>query len=98
MTNTLIQPLVYSQALTASSVTVLSANPSRSGLLFHNPNSVSSIWVAPQGTTAAQNGAGSFQVFPGGDRVFSGDLAATCGWNAAMDAGATGNISILEWN
>lgn len=94
---TQIQPLSYGKVLTAASVQVIGPNPTRAALTMHNPNAIYSIWVAPIGTTAAPNGAGSFQIFPGADRDFNGAKNATCGWNACMDAGQTGNMSILEW-
>jgi hypothetical protein len=92
-----IEPLVYAMALTPASAAVLSSNPTRGALTFHNPNASASVWICPLGIVAAQNGAGSFQILPASDRVFSGDRCATCGWNACMDAGQTGNLSILEW-
>ena len=92
-----IQPLATGVALTAASKLVIGANPSRGAITLHNPNANYSIWIAPIGTSAAPNGAGSFQIFPGADRDFVGAKLASCGWNACMDAGQVGNISILEW-
>ena len=92
-----IIPLNYGIALTQASVLALSANPTRGAVTFHNPNAGKNIWIAPLGTTATPNGAGCYQIFPGGDRVFMDKQRATCGWNACTDAAQTANLSILEW-
>jgi|SRR5581483_54595 len=93
--STQIQPVGSGAALTTASSQAIGPNPSRRGLILHNPHATISIYVAPANVTTAPGGAGWLLIFPGGDRMFDG-LPATCAWNAAM-ASSTGNISTLEW-
>lgn len=94
--STQIQPVGSGVALTVASAVAIGPNPSRAGLLLHNPHASISMYVAPSNVVTSPGGAGWLLIFPGGDRLFDG-LAATCAWNAAM-ASSTGNISILEWS
>jgi hypothetical protein len=97
MPTTQITPLNYGVALNAvTATTIVPANPQRGALLIHNPNATLTIWVAPLGTTPVKNGAGSYAIFAGADRVFAEFTRATCGWSGIMDS-ATGNVSALEF-
>jgi hypothetical protein len=82
-----VPPYTYPQTIGTSSVTVLSANPARKKIIFHNPNDSAKIAVCPVGPTrvafgsaslivAAINGAGCITILPY-DRVeISGSTAS----------------------
>lgn len=102
--STLTQPNCYGFALTGASVQVLPVNPSRTAVRFHNPNAANAIWVAPAflqsgaANPATANGAGSFQIFPGGYfdlPITSGGPPPNCAWNASCPG--NGNLSIIEF-
>lgn len=89
---TSIQPLGYGVALTTVSILILSSNPTRRGLWFHNRGN-NNIEIAP--SPIAAGAAGSLLILPGAFIQFDG-LKATCAWNGHMVT-STGDISILEW-
>ena len=102
----LVAPNFFGFALNSTTpVPVLPLNPSRGALLFHNPNVATgvNIWIAPgansanAGFTVAPNGAGSFWIAPGGDRLFLPPQFMIVPWFACVDVGKAGNISIMEF-
>jgi hypothetical protein len=82
-----------------TSVQVVAANPSRTGLVIFNPNASNDLWVAPTGTTAAVNGAGSFKIAALTTQVFGppNQPVWTNGINAIASAGGTNVITIFEF-
>jgi hypothetical protein len=96
--STTISPVASGVGLTNVSATqIVAANPTRRGLIIHNPNTVT-MWIAPLGSGNAPTagGAGSFAIVAMADRIFLGDYRATCGWAAIMASGA-GNSAVLEF-
>lgn len=98
MPTTQILPLTYALTLGTTSTQIVPPNPTRKGILFHNPGP-NSVAVCPslnnqmQPVAAVINGAGSLTIVPGG--VLSVppqtwvDALATCGWNGiASGAGS----------
>jgi|SRR5215831_16210619 len=83
----------------ATPTQIIPPNPSRGALLIHNPNvgAGAAIWIAPLGTTPAVNGAGSYVIFSGADRLFIDATRATCGWSAIYGIAGTGGVSVLEF-
>jgi hypothetical protein len=47
-----------------SSVQIAAVNPQRTGLYVFNPSGTVTLWVSPDGTPAAVNGAGSVAIQP----------------------------------
>jgi hypothetical protein len=50
--------------VSSSSVSVATPNLQRAGLYVFNPSATITLWVAPTGTNAAANGAGSVAIQP----------------------------------
>ncbi len=90
---------------------VLGPNPTRSGLIFHNPSPVS-IAICPSTVNigvlgvysssgpapagvAAINGAGSITMSPGDKLIIDVSFPSGCGWNA-IASGALGVLTIWE--
>jgi hypothetical protein len=85
------------------------ANPTRVGMIFHNPSSSVAVAICPaivnQGTlgvytgnavgVAAINGAGSITMQPG-DKFIVDNLSCTSAWNA-IASGAGGVLTGLEF-
>lgn len=96
-------------AATASGplVTVAQNNPARQTISFHNPGTAD-VFVAPLFTQntgvdvafAPTNAAlgGSFRIFAGSDRIFTGECQRA--WQAFADtgAGATNPLTVTESN
>lgn len=79
---------------------VASANLSRAGLYVFNPSSTITLWVAPLGTNAVVNGAGSIAIQPLQGLMFGppGPLPAwTNGMNAIASSAGSNNIVLLEF-
>jgi hypothetical protein len=57
-----VPPYTYPQTIGTSSVTILSANPARKKLIFHNPNDTAKIAVCPIGPTRAVGGSAALIV------------------------------------
>ena len=74
-------------------------NPHRSGLYVFNPSPAVTLWVAPTGTRAIVNGAGSVAVSPLQGVMFGppGMPSWTNGISAAASSGDGNPISILEY-
>lgn len=86
--NTVITPLGTLVAITTTPIQVVAANVTRRAIMFHNPNSGNLILIC---------GTAQLVILPSAySPVFSGDVVATCAFQANMVTG-TGNISILEW-
>lgn len=89
--------------LGTGSTGVVAADQNRQSITFHNPNNgdgTNGVNVFVCQTTdangnalaAAVNGAGSFTVFPGSDRTFTGNMAKSA-WNACAGSGGQ-NLTI----
>ena len=83
----------------AASVNVAPVNAQRIGFLVFNPSATVVLWVAPLGTTAAVNGAGSIAVQPLQQVVLGLPVtpAWTNGLNAIASSGGTNTITVLEF-
>ena len=93
--NTLVTPTVGS----SSSVNVAPANPQRVGLLVFNPSATIVLWIAPLGTAAAVNGAGSIAVQPLQSIMLGPPVVPpwTQGLNAIASGGGSNTITVLEF-
>lgn len=82
-----------------SSVQVATANLQRVGLYVFNPSPTVTLWVAPTGTNAAVNGAGSIAIQPLQGVMFGPPNTPnwTNGMNAIASSGGSNAISILEY-
>ena len=82
-----------------ASVTVAQPNPSRAGLFVFNPSATITLWVAPTGTAAAVNGAGSIAVQPlQGLMLGPPNMSAwNNGMNAVASSAGSNVIVILEF-
>lgn len=82
-----------------SSVVVAQANLQRLGLYVFNPSATITLWVAPSGTNAAVNGAGSVAVQPLQGVMFGppNTPAWTNGMNAIASSAGSNVIVILEY-
>lgn len=80
------------------SVNVAQQNLSRLGLYVFNPSATITLWVAPTGTTAVVNGAGSIAVQPLQGVVLGAPNMPpwTTGLNA-ISSGGSNPITILEF-
>lgn len=104
-----VPPYVYPITLGTSPVAILSADPLRKKLIFHNPNATAMVAVCPAGParnnvtlTPAVNGAGCITILPY-DRVeISGSTASgpqqnmQSAWNGIASAGSSA-LTILEF-
>lgn len=83
--------------LGTASTQVIAANPTRRGVLFHNPGSVN-VAVCPANLTAVI-GAGSRIIFPGSEfRLFAaGRVRVNCAWKAIAASGAANKLTVLEF-
>jgi hypothetical protein len=98
MATTGLLPYVYAITLGTSSVQILASNPTRKGVMFHNPGSNSvavcpALNIASAAVPAVLNGAGSVTILPGGVLVVPQntwiDAVATCAWNAIASGAGT---------
>ncbi len=82
-----------------ASVPVAPANLSRLGLYVFNPSATVTLWVAPTGTAAVVNGAGSVAVQPLQGVMFGPPNMPswTNGMNAIASAAGSNVIVILEF-
>ena len=78
-----------------SSVQIAGPNPSRAGLYVFNPHGTATLWIAPTGTVAAANGAGSVAVQPLQGMLFI-DQPYINGLNAVYDTG-TNPVTVWEF-
>lgn len=87
------------QTVGASSVSVAVPNLQRAGLYIFNPSASVTLWVAPTGTAAAVNGAGSVAVQPLQGITFGPPNTPvwTNGLNAIASTGGSNIIVILEF-
>jgi hypothetical protein len=92
--NALAPPIVSN-----TSVTVVSANLQRAGLYVFNPSAVVTLWVSPDGTTAAVNGTGSIAIQPQQGVMFGPPNmpAWTAGMQAIASSAGNNVIGILEF-
>jgi hypothetical protein len=85
---TVITPIGTNVALTTALIQVIGSNPTRRGLMFHNPNTNNLI---------VQIGTATLLILPASySPLFSGDSLCTAAASAQMVT-STGNIAILEW-
>lgn len=82
-----------------TSVAVAPFNLSRGGLYVFNPSATVTLWVAPTGTAAAVNGAGSVAIQPLQGQMFGPPLMSpwTNGMNAIASAPGANVIVLLEF-
>jgi hypothetical protein len=82
-----------------SSVAVAPQNLSRAGLYVFNPSATVTLWVAPTGTNAAVNGAGSIAIQPLQGQMFGPPMmpAWTNGMNGIASQAGSNVIVILEF-
>jgi hypothetical protein len=84
-------PLNYALTVGTSSVQVLTANPVRKGLFFHNPNATAKIAVCcatnnlNQAQPAVINGAGSMMLVPLAVWEIDEPWRPVSAWNAISD-------------
>lgn len=80
-----------------TSVQITGPNLSRAGLYVYNPSATIQIWIAPTGTTAAVNGAGSIEIQPLQGQMFGAPNTPpwTNGMNAVASSAGT-NIVVLH--
>jgi hypothetical protein len=83
----------------ATSVSVAGTNLQRLGLYVFNPSATVTLWVAPTGTNAVVNGAGSVAIQPLQGVMFGPPNTPpwTNGMNAIASAGGSNVIVILEY-
>ena len=81
------------------SVQVATINLTRAGLYVFNPSGSITLWVAPTGTAAAVNGAGSVAIQPYQGVMFGppGMPAWTNGMSAIASSAGSNLIGILEY-
>lgn len=87
---------------TASATTVIVANPTRYGLLFHNPGGTASIYIYPSSMTSAPTFAsigGSMVIFPGATLSFPSTLFANVNgaWSAFSGTGSNQPFTVVEF-
>ena len=92
----------YNNIGTASATTVASANPSRYGLLFHNPGATASIYVYPSAMTSVPSTSalgGTFVIYPGGTLSFPSPLFANSNgaWSAFSGTGSGQPFTVVEF-
>ncbi len=82
-----------------ASVAVAAVNPQRSCLYVFNPSATITLWVAPTGTVAAVNGAGSVAIQPLQGVPFGAPTMPpwTNGMNAVASSAGSNVIVILEF-
>jgi hypothetical protein len=82
-----------------ASVQVTGSNLQRAGLYVFNPSATITIWVAPTGTAAVVNGAGSVAIQPLQGVMFGppNTPAWTNGMNAIASSAGANAITILEY-
>ncbi len=82
-----------------SSVAVATANQQRLGLYVFNPSATITLWVAPTGTNAVVNGAGSVAIQPLQGVMFGppNTPSWTNGMNAIASSAGSNVIVILEY-
>jgi hypothetical protein len=100
MSTTLPSPnALTTSTVGSSSVTVAAQNAQRLGLYVFNPSATITLWVAPTGTVAAVNGAGSVAVQPLQGVMFGppNTPAWTNGMVAVASSGGSNVIVILEY-
>lgn len=92
---TALTPSVVSNA----SVSVAGVNLTRAGLYVFNPSATITLWVAPTGTAAVVNGAGSVAVQPLQGVMFGPPNTPpwTNGMNAIASSAGSNVIVILEY-
>jgi hypothetical protein len=82
-----------------ASVVVAQPNPQRAGLYVFNPSATITLWVAPTGTPAVVNGAGSVAIQPLQGVMFGPPNTPpwTNGMNSIASSAGTNVIVILEY-
>ncbi len=87
---------ILSTTLGTASIPILTANPSRRGVIFHNPGSVN-IGVCPSNLTAAI-GAGSIIILPGAEVQILGNrrIKINCAWNGIAASSSNNDLTMLE--
>ncbi len=85
--------------LGTSSIQVISADPTRTSLLFHNPNGTSAIIVCPTTDATGAVLSASFTTRGGGFLILPQDylpLSGNCqtAWNAVAESGANNGLTI----
>lgn len=82
-----------------ASVAVATINLQRAGLYVFNPSATITLWVAPTGTAAAVNGAGSIAIQPLQGVMFGppNTPAWTNGMTAIASSAGSHVIVILEY-
>ena len=91
----------YNNIGTSSATTVIAANVSRFGLIFHNPGTAS-IYVYPSNMTSAPSFGsvgGSFIIYPGGTLSFPSPLFANVNgaWSAFSGTGSNQSFTVVEF-
>lgn len=92
----------YNNIGTSTATTVISANETRYGLLFHNPGATASIYVYPSAMTSAPTFAavgGSFVIYPGGTLSLPSPLFANSNgaWSAFSGTGSNQPFTVVEF-
>lgn len=92
----------YNNIGTASATTVIVANATRYGLLFHNPGATASIYVYPSAMTSVPSTTslgGTFIIFPGGTLSFPSTQFANANgaWSAFSGTGSNQPFTVVEF-
>lgn len=99
-TNTTVSPNAYAYTLGTASISTLTSNQARIGVLFHNPSSTAIVSVCPSlsatgGSLAAVlGGAGSYTILPQSELRLMG-IRSTCSWNGI--ANTTAPLTVWEF-
>lgn len=87
---------------TTSVTTVIAANPTRYGLLFHNPGATASIYVYPSSMTSVPTTAlvgGTFIIYPGNTLSLPSTMFANANgaWSAFAGTGSNQPFTVVEF-
>lgn len=92
-------PIATGVSVGVASGQAIAANPGRSAIFFHNPNTLASaiqISICPAAFgVAVLNGAGMLNLGPGGSALF--DITRTKGAYNAIASGAASALTIWEF-
>lgn len=87
---------------TSSATTIIAANPTRYGLVFHNCGATAAVYVYPSAMTSAPTFAsvgGSFIIYPGGTLSFPSTMFANSNgaWSAFSGTGSNQPFTVIEF-
>lgn len=77
-----------------ASIALIAANSDRRYLLIHNPNDTIKIAIAPTGTAAVINGAGSITLLPYGTFWAEDNFDPTNGFNVISSTGSNNPVTV----